>query len=283
MYQFTDDCLIGIEEIDAEHRKLFQMINEAFELLKEPSNTSLVAKNMLTALADYAAVHFAHEEAYMQKINDPELPRQQKEHAAFTAKIQSFQPQEINSDTANDVLTDLLTYLVHWLYSHILSSDMIIGHLPPKDSHDIAVSDVSDRFAFTDNYRTGIELVDDEHKRLFEIIRDANDLIHAELLHDKYDKILDILEELKTYTEVHFQDEERYMTRINYPELDAQKRAHAIFIERLVNIDLSELDEIDDHQQEYLYDLIDFLLGWLSNHILKMDKRIGEYSKTLSS
>ena len=33
MYQFTEDCLIGIPEIDREHEKLFRLINEVFELL----------------------------------------------------------------------------------------------------------------------------------------------------------------------------------------------------------------------------------------------------------
>lgn len=33
MYEFTQDCLIGVPEIDEEHRQLFQMLNEAFSLL----------------------------------------------------------------------------------------------------------------------------------------------------------------------------------------------------------------------------------------------------------
>ena len=33
MYHFTDDCLIGVEEIDNEHRELFRIINETQDLL----------------------------------------------------------------------------------------------------------------------------------------------------------------------------------------------------------------------------------------------------------
>ena len=33
MYHFTDDCLIGVEQIDNEHRELFRIINETQELL----------------------------------------------------------------------------------------------------------------------------------------------------------------------------------------------------------------------------------------------------------
>ena len=33
MYQFTDDCLIGVDQIDNEHRRLFELVNEAANLL----------------------------------------------------------------------------------------------------------------------------------------------------------------------------------------------------------------------------------------------------------
>lgn len=207
----------------------------------------------------------------MERINDPELELQKKAHAAFTAKINAFEPDTSTPEALRASLKGLLEYLVRWLYRHILSSDMMIGKIPPTSEQ------TEDQFAFTDKYRTGIELVDDEHKRLFEIIKDTNDVIHTELLHDKYDEIMRLLAELREYTEVHFGDEEAMMERIHYPDIDAQKRAHSAFVGRLVEIDLSELDAMDDNQEEYLQDLIQFLLSWLSNHILGMDKKIGAY------
>ena len=35
MFQFTDDCLIGIDSLDDDHRYLFELINRVLELLKE--------------------------------------------------------------------------------------------------------------------------------------------------------------------------------------------------------------------------------------------------------
>ena len=128
-----------------------------------------------------------------------------------------------------------------------------------------------DAFAFTDQYRTGITLIDDEHRRLFEIIKETNDVIEEELVHDKFDAIVHILEELKDYTIMHFQDEERYMESIAYDGLALQRVAHTAFVDRINEINL---DDVDDHQKEYLEELIDFLLAWLINHILKMDKLI---------
>ena len=271
MYEFTEDCMIHVEEIDNEHRRLFQMINEAVALVDSTDDVQAIASNLIKNLKDYAATHFAHEEAYMERMNDPELELQKKAHAAFTTKINAFEPDTSTPEALRASLKGLLEYLVRWLYRHILSSDMMIGKIPPTSEQ------TEDQFAFTDKYRTGIELVDDEHKRLFEIIKDTNDVIHTELLHDKYDEIMRLLAELREYTEVHFSDEEAMMERIHYPDIDAQKRAHSAFVGRLVEIDLSELDAMDDNQEEYLQDLIQFLLSWLSNHILGMDKKIGAY------
>lgn len=275
MYEFTEDCMIHIEEIDNEHRRLFQMVNEAIDLVDHTEDVTTIADSLLPHLKEYAATHFAHEEAYMENINDPELPLQRKEHRAFTQKINTFVLDTSSPEAARTSLNDLLTYLVRWLYHHILSSDIMIGKMCQKPES------TEDPFAFTDKYKTGIELVDNEHKQLFDVIREVNDLIHAELLHDKYDEIIRLLAELRQYTEFHFSDEETLMEQISYPGLEAQKRAHSAFVERLVEIDLSELDAMDDNQQEYLTNLIDFLLAWLSNHILGSDKQIGEYMRTL--
>ena len=35
MYEFTEDCMLHIDAIDEEHKRLFQMINEAFELVEK--------------------------------------------------------------------------------------------------------------------------------------------------------------------------------------------------------------------------------------------------------
>ncbi len=271
MYEFTEDCMIHIEQIDNEHRKLFQMLNEAFTMVQETEDVSAITISLLSNLKNYAMTHFAHEEAYMESIHDPELSLQKTQHAMFARKVNSFVPDTSSPEAARKSLNDLLTYLVRWLYRHILCSDMMIGKS--------LSSAESDPFAFTSKYMTGITLIDDEHRRLFEIIKETNDLIHEEFLHDKYDEIVRLITELRDYTEFHFSDEEALMTRIQYPGLDAQKRAHSAFIERLVEIDLNDLDEMDDHQQEYLLDLIQFLLDWLTNHILACDQKIGEYMR----
>lgn len=69
------------------------------------------------------------------------------------------------------------------------------------------------------------------------------------------------------------------MKKINDPELPRQKREHTAFIEKLVDINIHELDDIDNNQQQYLEELIDYLLSWLSEHILKADCLIPKWEK----
>lgn len=263
MYQFTEDCMIGIAQIDEEHRRLFEMMNETEKLLKENGSSVQSAKNLVKKLREYAEVHFAHEEAYMEKINDPELKMQKEEHEEFRKKVESISFDGIKEEQGKQILSDLLEFLAKWLYHHILGSDIMIGKMAKQEE--------KEPFAFTQEYWTGIELIDEEHKKLFEIIRETNDIIHAQFLHDKYDEIMRILHALREYTELHFKDEEAYMEKVGYKRIDVQKRAHEAFVEKIKKIDLQE---IDDNQEEYLEELIEYLLKWLVNHILKLDKKI---------
>ena len=269
MYQFTEDCLTGILEVDEEHRQLFDMINQALVLSGEERNVSAEAKSLLLALKEYAENHFEHEEKYMEKLNDPELSRQKKEHQDFKEKLEKISLDKLDGTDGKQVLRDILEYLSRWLYHHILGSDIMIGKIHPIQK--TIQKTEEDPFAFTEKYHTGIMFVDEEHETLFRIIRETNDLISKELLHDKYDEIIKILEELKDYTIFHFGHEEEYMQRIEYTGLEAQQYAHQAFVDKLNEINL---DDVDENQQEYLIELVDFLLSWLVNHILKVDKLI---------
>lgn len=270
MFQFTDDCLIGIEQIDNEHKTLFDLLNKAGDILADNfcGDRYQDVKEIIEELDNYAEQHFTHEEAYMAEIRDPELILQRSQHEYFREKIRDYAFANIDGeDEQYRVLTELVNFLAKWLYRHILGSDILIGKLPPLEEWMVRENPCE----FTDEYLTGIELIDSEHKELFSIVDKANHLIKSYDEASGYDKILDILDELKEYTKEHFADEEEYMESIGYDGLDAQKRAHDAFIQKLENIDLAEIDR---NPQESLQQLLEFLLGWLVNHILYTDKKI---------
>lgn len=270
MFEFTDDCKIGIDQIDSEHKYLFDLLNRAYTLVTTDYHSDYYhqLKELLAELDNYAEQHFAHEEAYMMQIRDPELILQRSQHAFFRDKILTLDLANIDElEDQQQVLTDLVSFLAKWLYHHILSSDALIGKLPPLEEWMLKENPCE----FTEEYLIGVDLIDKEHEELFRIVGRANQLTKSYDTSSSYDKIIHILDELKAYTIEHFRDEEEYMESIHYEGLAAQKRAHEAFIDRLEDIDLNA---INDNPQEYLQELLEFLLGWLINHILNTDKKI---------
>ena len=130
---------------------------------------------------------------------------------------------------------------------------------------------MENQIIWNDRYNIGVDIIDKQHKKLFRIL---NKLFILEQRKEKSQWVCqEAIKYFKDHTLEHFQDEEEYMENIRYPGLQAQKRAHRIFVSKLEELDLEQLD---DNQQEYLEELMEFLFGWLSNHILKSDKLIAE-------
>lgn len=122
-----------------------------------------------------------------------------------------------------------------------------------------------------DEYYIGIEAIDEQHKELFEIANRIYALLKNELILDKYNKIVEIIDELKNYTIYHFKAEEEYMQSIKYRKFLSQKVAHNDFLEKMNSIDV---DKIDNGHNQYLMEILDFVCEWLVEHIIKEDKLI---------
>lgn len=128
-------------------------------------------------------------------------------------------------------------------------------------------------YEFKDEFITGIEQIDNEHRKLFEIANELYSLKHEEFIPDKYDNIKEILSELKDYTMTHFEHEEAYMESIGYKRMFTQKSQHDALREIINNWDL---DAIDENQDESIDEMLNTVTDWLVNHILNQDKLIGK-------
>jgi len=125
---------------------------------------------------------------------------------------------------------------------------------------------------WTPDLSVGVDHIDNQHKIWFE---KANELFEAGKAQKAKDYINQMIDFLDEYTKLHFKDEEAYMEKIGYPELDAQKKAHASFVK-----DLAKLKEDYNKSGGNILVIINankIVIDWLSNHIRKMDKKIGEY------
>lgn len=126
-------------------------------------------------------------------------------------------------------------------------------------------------FNWKDEYSVGIEIIDEQHQKLFEIGNRAYELFKDEMCIDHYDGVIDIVNELRDYTKFHFQTEEALMLEMNYKRYFTQKVAHDDFIEKIYEVDF---DEIDDNPKEYIEEILSFIFDWITYHIIQQDKLI---------
>lgn len=129
-------------------------------------------------------------------------------------------------------------------------------------------------YEMKDEYLTGIEFIDNEHRRLFEIAEETYQLKNAEFIPDKYDQIRNLLNELKDYAAMHFSHEEEYMQSIGYKKLFTQKMQHDAFINWLEEHELESIDGEYEDQNAVIDNILKYLTDWLVSHILDTDKQI---------
>lgn len=266
-YKFTDDCLIGVEEIDEEHRSLFRLVGELHDMLEEDFGSDRYDEicDTVERLKQYTVEHFKHEEEYMEKIGHPELEQQKQQHAQFCGKISEMDIRSGESDQYG-LITELLTYLVRWLYRHIIGSDLLIGKLVPVDEWK-----KKENYRFDKKYMTGVKLLDEEHEMMFRQVEEIQAIVVNDSTPEKYDKIVEGLKELRAYVQRHFEDEEAYMESTHYEGLEVQRLAHDVFATRLELMNLSVIDKEHEYDVE---EFLEFLTEWLITHIIQMDKNI---------
>ena len=119
------------------------------------------------------------------------------------------------------------------------------------------------RFAF------GINKIDEQHEQLFNVMEEIKSLIQETTEGvDCYDEIEAVLLELERYTIYHFETEEELLEEVGFDGLDVHREEHNAFVNKVHDT----LDsDIDLQQEGVLTEVYDFLLNWVSEHILTTD------------
>lgn len=125
-------------------------------------------------------------------------------------------------------------------------------------------------FKWKDEYSTGIDVIDKQHRQLLKIGSRIMDLADAKEGVDNYDAIVEVLQELKEYTVYHFGYEEEIMQRLEYEHYSSHKFEHYFVIKKIQKF---EKEDLDEKQSETILKLVEFISDWISNHILQEDMK----------
>jgi hemerythrin len=117
----------------------------------------------------------------------------------------------------------------------------------------------------------GVHQFDLEHQRLVSML---NELFDAAQTGKAQGMLGDILDQMVSYTQTHFINEERFMEQHQVPGLKEHRQEHAILAHQVIEV-----------QRKYhagagislSMEVLDFLKNWLLKHILGTDKKYGSF------
>lgn len=125
---------------------------------------------------------------------------------------------------------------------------------------------------FEPHFRIGIDRIDEEHKKLFDILAKVDDALMADDM-SAGPIIRSAVAELIGSTERHFASEEAAMEAAGYPDLDHHRATHRKLMERI-----REMETGAEFGSQFMPSaLAAFLYDWLAEHILVDDKDFGDF------
>jgi hemerythrin-like metal-binding protein len=89
--------------------------------------------------------------------------------------------------------------------------------------------------------------------------------------------LFELVDRLDIVCKLHFLDEEKVMSEMDYPEIEDHKAQHALFISHMGNF-TGRYEELDSVKG---VDELLFLKRWFLEHIEVFDKQYAEYKRAL--
>jgi len=123
---------------------------------------------------------------------------------------------------------------------------------------------------WNDSFSVNVVRIDQEHKKLVEMINELTDAMKAG--HGK-DVLGNILDRLISYTAFHFKTEEQYFMQVQYPDAVAHKKEHAAFVQKVTDFK----KEFDAGRVTVSVNILQFLSKWLQNHIKGTDQKYSSF------
>ncbi len=126
MLTFKREMLVGIREIDDEHRELVSRLNffvQATDLATEKTQV----KRLFSNLKNYVIQHFANEEHLMKLYRYPGMVLHIEEHQAFVRDLKKFENNIESVHCDKCMVEDLRKIFTDWATVHIEKTDKALG------------------------------------------------------------------------------------------------------------------------------------------------------------
>jgi hemerythrin-like metal-binding protein len=123
-----------------------------------------------------------------------------------------------------------------------------------------------------EEYRLGVDTIDDQHQQLFKMVDDLLEVIDGGSHADYKKKCADAVSFLYDYTVKHFQFEEGYQASIGYKDIESHKLQHKRFIVTVDNFAKKMVGS--EYDINIVKAFSGSLVAWLNYHVGDTDQKI---------
>ena len=124
--QWTQDLSVGVDEIDKQHKELFNRINNLFDAIRHGKGREDVG-TLINFLEDYTVMHFALEERYMANYDYPDSMFHKSKHSKFIQEFSVIKNTFESNGATVDLVIRINIFLTEWWMNHIRTSDKLLG------------------------------------------------------------------------------------------------------------------------------------------------------------
>ena len=121
--QWSPSFSVGNAMLDADHRKLIDILNQIYDAWTEHS-TSLELERLFDELMDYTDHHFSREESKLSSRDYEDLDKHHAAHERLRELVHAFRSRHLAGQRADVLTEDMAKFLKSWLLDHILEEDM---------------------------------------------------------------------------------------------------------------------------------------------------------------
>jgi len=118
---WNDRVSIGVKAIDADHKKMVDMINELYDAILAGRGRKKVG-SLLDHLVEYTKYHFAREEELLARTGYLDAAEHKRQHDEMAEWMKTAW-RRYRSSTATAPSLEVMSYLKDWLFDHVLGSD----------------------------------------------------------------------------------------------------------------------------------------------------------------
>ena len=126
MTYWKDSLLVGVSQIDSQHKKLVEAIDRLMDACNQGKGRAAIEETLVFTVS-YTKEHFSDEEKLQAQYAYPGMAAHKQLHSQFINNISALF-QEFKADGPNIALTGKLNkMLVDWLIHHISTEDKKLG------------------------------------------------------------------------------------------------------------------------------------------------------------